>query len=232
VPEGLSISETGKEIKEHAAHGHEGDETHGRDRLIAIAEAILLSIVTIVAAWSGYAAAKWGTEASLNLAKASATRTEANRAFQTSVTGQTADAVLFNAWFGAHITHNVNGERLALRRFRPQYRVAFDAWLKTHPFTNPNAPPGPQAMPQYKPTGAALSKELDREADDYYADGQHAGETGDKYIRTTVILASVLFLVGISSHFHLKGIRVGLVTLEAALLIFAAIQILQLPAPP
>ena len=110
--------------------------------------------------------------------------------------------------------------------------MAFRAWLKTKPFTNPNAPKGPQYMPQYHPTGAAAAKVLDAQANAYYAQGQHAGETGDKYIRVTVILASVLFLVGISSHFPSTGIRIGLVTVGAALLIFAAVEILQLPGPP
>jgi hypothetical protein len=87
-------------------------------------------------------------------------------------------------------------------------------------------------MPQYKPTGAALSRQLDRTADTYYAAGEHAASIGDKYIRVTVILASVLFIVGISSHFPLRGVRYGLVTLGAALLVFAAIQILRLPGPP
>ncbi len=32
--------------------------------------------------------------------------------------------------------------RVAEERFRPQFLVAFDAWLATHPFTNPNAPKG------------------------------------------------------------------------------------------
>jgi hypothetical protein len=48
----------------------------------------------------------------------------------------------------------------------------------------------------------------------------------------TVILASVLFIVGISSHFPLRGVRIGLVVVGAALLIFGAVEILQLPGPP
>ena len=44
-------------------------------------------------------------------------------------------------------------------------------------------------------------------------------------------LASVLFLVGISTHFPLRGVRIGLLALGAALLVFAAVQILQLPFP-
>jgi hypothetical protein len=75
------------------------------------------------------------------------------------------------------------------------------------------------------------SKVLDAQADVHYARGEHAGITGDKYIRVTVILASVLFLVGISSHFPLRGVRIGLVTVGAVLPLFAAVQILQLPGP-
>jgi hypothetical protein len=144
--------------------------------LVSIAEAALLSIVTIVAAWSGYSAAKWGTESSLQLAKASATRTKANRAFQESLTFRAEDATMFNAWFASYIAGNKNDARVAERRFRPEYRVAFEAWIATHPFTNPNAPPGPQAMPQYKPTGEAESKRVDGAADVYYAEGRKAGE--------------------------------------------------------
>jgi len=227
VAEGLSASEVGKEIGEHA-HGH--GAPHGR--AIPIAEALLLSVVAILAAWSGYSAAKWGTESSLKLAKASATRTKANRAFQQSLSLRTADAVTFNAWFGAYISRNRNGARVAAKRFRPQYAVAFRAWMATHPFTNPNAPKGPQQMPQYHPSGAAESVVLDREADSLYAEGEHDAETGDKYIRATVILASVLFLVGISTHFPLRGIRIALILVAAALLLVGVVEILQLPGPP
>ena len=227
MAEGLSASEVGKEIGEHA---HEEGARHGR--AIPIAEALLLSAVAIIAAWSGYSAAKWGTESSLQLAKASATRTKANRAIQESLSLGTADAVTFNAWFGAYISGNKNGARVAAKRFRPEYAVAFRAWLATHPFTNPNAPKGPQQMPQYHPTGAAESIVLDHQADDLYSEGEHAAETGDKYVRATVILASVLFLVGISTHFPLRVVRLGLITVATCLLIFGIFEILQLPGPP
>jgi hypothetical protein len=87
-------------------------------------------------------------------------------------------------------------------------------------------------MPQYHPTGLARSVALNARADDLYAEGRKAGETSDKYVRVTVILASVLFIVGISSHFKLRAARIALVTVGTGLLIFAAIEILQLPRPP
>jgi hypothetical protein len=230
VPEGLSATEAGDKIAEHAKH--EAEHEGGHDKRISIAEAVVLSIVTIVAAWAGYSAAKWGTESSLNLAKASATRVKANRAFQESLTYRVADAVTFNAWYSAHVAHDANDMRVAHKLFLPHYQVAFDAWLATRPFTNPNAPPGPQAMPQFTAPFASLALKLDKQADAYYAQGQEAARTGDHYIRVTVILASVLFLVGISTQFPIRRGRYGLITIGVVLLLFAGEQLLSLPGPP
>jgi hypothetical protein len=229
VPEGLSPTDVGRAIGQHARH------PVGRswqDRALSIGEAVLLSIVTIVAAYSGFSAAEWGTESSLALAQAATTRTKANRAFQESVTFRAFDAASFNAWFTAYIADDEQAMEVAKRRFRPQYRVAFDAWLATDPFNNPDAPAGPQLMPQYVPTGLATSRALDEEADELLAEGEDAARTSDSYIRTTVILASVLFLVGVSTQLPLRAVRYGLLAVGAGLLIFAAVLILLLPAPP
>ena len=64
MPEGLSAAEVGKELGEHEKH----DAAHRQephDRWLSIVEALLLSIVAVLAAYSGYAAAKWGTESSV-----------------------------------------------------------------------------------------------------------------------------------------------------------------------
>ena len=68
MPEGPSAPEVGKAIAEHAKHSGQDDADGHRDRLVSIAEAILLSIVALLAAWSGYAAAKWSTESRVGLA--------------------------------------------------------------------------------------------------------------------------------------------------------------------
>ncbi|HUK96258.1 MAG TPA: hypothetical protein VLV46_01265 [Gaiellaceae bacterium] len=234
MPEGLSATEAGKKIAEHAKHTAEHGGGSRGDKRISIVEAVVLSIVTVVAAWAGYSAAKWGTESSLNLAKASATRVKANRAFQEALTFRVGEAVTFNAWFTAHTAGDKNDLRVARKYidFLPNYRVAFAAWLATKPFVNRTAPPGPEAMPQFRPPGAALARALDAKADAYYAQGQKAARTGDHYVRVTVILASVLFLVGISTQFPIRRVRYGLITVGVVLLVFAGAQILALPGPP
>jgi len=232
MPEGLSPQEVGKEIAEHSKPHDQDDPPAHRDRLLSISEAVLLSIVALMAAWSGYAAAKWSTESRVGLAEASTARSKANRANLQAIELRNFDSSTFEAWFAAYTTHNQQAMALAEHRFRPGFRVAFNAWRATKPETNPNAPRGPTYMPQYRQPGAAQSRMLDRQAEATFAAGELAGERSDKYVRTTVFLASVLFLVGISTRFPLRGGRYVLVSLAAVLLIVSFVQLLQLPGPP
>jgi hypothetical protein len=233
VAEGLSASEVGKEIGEHKKHAAEHAEAEDRrDRLLSVTEALLLSFVAVLAAYSGYAAAKWSTESSVSLAKASAARTKANRAQLEGLQIRTLDSVSFNAWFAAFSSGNSGAEHLAEKRLRVGYRPAFHAWLATDPAHNPNAPPGPSYMPQYVIPQETAAKVDDAQADASFAKGSDAGATGDEYVRDTVFLATVLFLVGISGHFPLRQARYGLIGVGALILVFAVIQVLGLPGPP
>jgi hypothetical protein len=229
MPEGLSAAEVGKQIGEHREHAEKHER---RDRALTVIEALLLSIVAVLAAYSGYAAAKWGTESSLTLATASAARTKANRADLEGIQIRTLDSVSFNAWFSAFTADNANAMRLAEKRLRPGYRPAFHAWLATDPAHNPKSPPGPSYMPQYVVPQEAAARRYDAQADAAFAKGSEAGTTGDKYVRDTVFLATVLFLVGISGHFPLRQARYGLIAVGTLILVFAVVQLLGLPAPP
>jgi hypothetical protein len=235
MAEGLSAAEVGKEIAEHKHHDADGDEKPDaprHDRWISIVEAVLLSCVALLAAYSGYAAAKWGTESSLSLARASALRTKANRGDLEALITRTLDSVSFNAWYSAFVAGNTKAERLAIGRLRPGYRVAFDAWLKTDPARNPHSPPGPAYMPQYVVPYQAAANTDDNQADKAFARGQDAAGTADKYVRDTVFLATVLFLVGISGHFRIRQARYALVGIGVLLLAFSIVQLGGLPPPP
>jgi hypothetical protein len=231
VPEGLSPGEVGKEISEHHRH-QPAKEATGHDRLITIVEAVLLAVVAVLAAYSGFAAAKWSTHASLELAKASAARTEANRADYQGFALRNFDSSTFEAWFSAYVAGNKKAELVAEHRFRPNFHLAFNAWLKTHPFTNPNAPKGPTYMPEYIQPELAQANALDARASDAYSLGEQAGTNADNYVRTTVFLATVLFLVGISGHFKVRAARVGLVSVGGAILAFACVLLILSPRPP
>jgi hypothetical protein len=231
VAEGLSAQEVGKEISGHAGHRDENGH-RGQDRVVSIVEAVLLSIVALLAAWSGYAAAKWSTESRVDLGRASTARAKSSRANLKASEIRNFDSSTFDAWFTAYTARSQQAMTLAKRRFRPGFRVAFDAWRATNPESNPDAPRGPTYMPQYRRPGLQTGKALDRQADEAFAAGASAGERSDKYVRTTVFLASVLFLVGISTRFPLRAGRYALVGLGAVLLIVSLVQLAQLPGPP
>jgi hypothetical protein len=166
------------------------------------------------------------------LAEASAARTNASRADLQAMEVRNFDSGAFEAWFAAYAVGNGQAMKVAEHRFRPEMRAAFDAWRATRPETNPDAPRGPTYMPQYRQPSLAVAKVQDERAVKASDAGAVAGETADKYVRTTVFLASVLFLVGISTHFPIPGVRYGLVGLGAVLLVVSLVQLTQLPGPP
>jgi len=126
VPEGLSPSEVGKEIAEHRKKAEEQEqgpaaEAKGRDRVITIIEALLLAVVAVLAAYSGFAAAKWGTESSLQLAKASAARRPSIRPnssmlrmrssgscdFSFRIVHQSIGPLLASVWLGSTVNSGI-----------------------------------------------------------------------------------------------------------------------------
>jgi hypothetical protein len=236
VPEGgLEATEVGKELAEHARHasaGHGSGDHQRRDRVITIVEATLLAVVAVLAAWSGFASAKWGTESRLKLAKASATRTEASRAHLEAQSDRNFDSSTFEAWLAAYVSKDQTLIDVTARRFRPEFKVAFDAWMRSDPFNNPDAPAGPTYVPEYHLAKDAQGDALDAQADAFYDEGSKAGENADGYVRTTVFLATVLFLAGMSGHFRFHAARIGLLVVAAAILFFSVVQIIVLPRPP
>ena len=232
MAEGLTGGEVANELGEHEDRRQPTGETSRHDRVITIIEGTLLAVVALLAAWSGYAAAKWSTESRLASAQASTARTEANRAATLDAASLEFDSATFNAWFTAYVVGNEAAMNVAMRRFRPQFRVAFDAWLATDPFNNGNAPPGPTYMPQYQRPDQERAATLDAQADAIGARGTDAADRADQYIRITVILATVLFLIGISGHFRVRGVRYGLVSVGIAILVLSVALLVTTPRPP
>ena len=238
MPEGLNPIEAGKKLHEHGetqrdqTEKAEGELDDRHSRIVQIAEAVLLALVTIAAAWAGYSAAQWGTVSRVDIAQSSTLRNLATRDDLTAISLRNFDASTFNAWFTAFTLNSPQKEEIAVRRFRPEFLVAFNAWMATDPLHNPHAPPGPTYMPQYKLPAQTQANSLDNAADAKFSAGNQAAQTGDNYVRITVFLAAVLFLVGIGSSFKLPGIRYALVTFGSVLLILSIVLILRQPGLP
>ena len=87
-------------------------------------------------------------------------------------------------------------------------------------------------MPQYKIPQQAQAAMLTARADAYFSHGEAAAGTADKYVRLTVVLAAVLFLIGIGSRFPILSARYVLLGVASALLVLSIAQLLSLPGPP
>jgi hypothetical protein len=239
MSEGLNPIEVGKKLHEHGEAEHEEtakdrhDEAKDRhSRIVQICEAVLLALVTVTAAWAGYSAARWGTESRVDIAQASSLGNLATRDDLSAISLRNFDASTFNAWFVAFTLNSPQKEAIAVRRFRPEFLVAFNAWMATDPLHNPHAPPGPTYMPEYKQPQQTQADTLDTESVAKFTAGNDAGLTGDNYVRITVFLAAVLFIVGIGSSFKLPGVRYALVAFGSVLLVFSIVLILQQPGLP
>jgi hypothetical protein len=226
VPESSNI--------EIAHRVHEGGEHHAAHRrrheiAIEVGEALLLALVAVATAWSGYQSALWDGESAKLYGTSSRIRIEATQNTTRAGQEQLYDATTFNFWLQAKLTGKAQLARDYEKRFRVEYRPAFRAWLATDPFVNPRSPPGPILMPQYHNALLESGAELNTRASDVFEKGAHARETGDKYVRTTVLLATVLFLIAISQRFGLFRLRVGLLAVGLVLLAIALTSIATYP---
>jgi hypothetical protein len=201
---------------------HEGGEHRAHHRrhevAIEIGEAFLLALVAIATAWSGYQSARWDGRSAKLYGESSRIRINATQNTTRGGQEQLYDATTFNFWLQARLTDKAALARDYEKRFRLEYRPAFRAWLATDPFVNPRAPPGPIFMPQYHNTLVERGAERDTRASEVFERGAEARETGEKYVRTTVLLATVLFLIALSQRFALVRLRVGLLCVALVLL--------------
>lgn len=222
--------ELNREIAEALVASESARATETRwKQTVEIIEAALLAIVAVATAWSGYQAARWdGRQAEL-YGTSSTMRNEADQALTLGGQQRLLDVTTFNTWIEARNEGRDDLAALYERRFSPEFKVAFDAWIALDPFSNPDAPPGPGFMPEYEnhllDEGARLNDASDRTFDE----GTDSRHRADDYIRTTVVLATVLFLLALSQRFLIRRVRIAVVVLAAGLMIYGLVTIAAFP---
>ena len=161
--------------------------------------------------------------------QASSTRFEANAASTFGGQQLIANASIFTAWLEAHDAGDRPLENQLERRFTPEYAKAFQEWLTTDPFSDPDAPPGPAAMPSYANPGLGKAAQLNAQASGDFATGTEARETANKYARDTVLLATVIFFVVTAQRFTRHGIHLAANGIALALLLYTLLTLVALP---
>jgi hypothetical protein len=226
VPEGLSAGEVAHTMGHK--HGHQ-QPVDRRTEVIEILEAIVLAIVAVATAWSGYQTARWDSKQAFLYGTSSSARFAGDRQATRGGQEQLYDAGTFGSWLAATATGNVKAAALFERRFRPEFRPAFRAWLKTDPFHNPKAPPGPLVMPQYHNASLIASAASATKAAAAFEEGTKAREHGDDYLRNTVLLATVLFLTALAGRFKTHAVRASLLGVSAVILVICLYYVVTYP---
>jgi len=206
--------------------GHAGT---GRDRVLEILAIFLLSAAAIGTAWSGYQAARWSGREAHNFALADRSHAKSTRAVIRAGEARVEDLADFERWLDLETTGDQTVANLHAANFRGELRTAFDAWLAQDPLNNPNAIPTPLKVPQYHQADADRAAQLEADADHLLEDGTTARDRSDEYVLTTVFFASVLFFAGISLRISSERLRIGILALGVAFLVYGVVHIILLP---
>src|ERR1700761_7050637 len=207
--------EIAKHLSEHEAAG----ESPGQ-AILEIVEALVLAIVAIATAWSGYQAALWTGHQSELYGEASKLRVQAEGASAAANQERLYNASTVVEWLKAEAQGQKKLSDIFEKRILPEFRPAFEAWKKTDPLNNADAPAGPQLMVEYRSSKTDEAARLSNQATEVFEQGTHGREIADQYVRATVTLATVLLLIAISQRFRTRGVRVALLMIAALLLCF------------
>ncbi len=160
---------------------------------------VILSLATLASAWSGYEAARWGSEQAEETRSATALGFAATRLSQSAERQRSVDVLIFGTWIEATLTGNVLLATEVEERFRPEFVPAFEAWIA-------DSPPGdlPDGSPFDRPEyDLESTQQVEDTLSNSVAATQRAdvaSQIGDNFVLTTVLYASVLFLAGVSTN--------------------------------
>ena len=225
LPEDNANREVASDLVERPAPA----EAPRRIQIAEIVEAVVLAVVAVATAFSGFQAAKWDAASSRDYASSTHLRVQAEEAQLASNQKLNYDSDLLGDWLLLNSLGDARKAALLTRRFTPPYAVAFRAWLKTDPLHDPRAPTGPEDMPQFKDPLAARGAVLDARADAVYETAVSDRETSDRFVRLTVILAGVLFLIAIGQRFSIRRVRVAVLVVAGVFLTYALVLLFTYP---
>ena len=104
-----------------------GDRSQARFEVIEIIEALILALVAVATAWSGYQAAQWAGKRAELYATANRVRVTAEGLATLAGQERIYDSDTFGSWLAAKLDGKPEAVEFFERRFRDEYRTAFAA---------------------------------------------------------------------------------------------------------
>jgi hypothetical protein len=198
-------------------------------RVLEIGSAVLLSVATLATAWSGYQASRWNGEASKATARANASRVESTRASGLANRNAQVDIALFTQWVDAYARQETMLADFYRKRFRAEFKPAFEAWVATRPLRNPQAPLSPFAMPQYVLAAETEADALETAAGASAAEARGNIQRAQNYVLAVTLFAASLFFAGISTKLTRPGPRAAVLGLGFLVFVATLVWVASLP---
>jgi hypothetical protein len=193
----------------------ETDGTSRPERHFEIVATVLLALTALATAWSGYQASLWDGIQSSNYSQASALRTRASQKLTEANQFRLGDLSVFENYIDARVAGDAPLADFYRQRFRDEFEPAYEAWIALDPFSNPDAPPSPLAMPEYQLSDDQEASDLAARAEAKFNEGEDANRHSDTYTATTLFFAASLFFAAISERFSYRRARASLLGLAA-----------------
>jgi hypothetical protein len=198
-------------------------------RSFELAATVLLAVAAVATAWAAYQSARWHGEQARAQSVSVAARVESTRTANVANRQAQIDVALFTQWVDAYARDETELADFYRRRFRPEFRPAFDAWVETRPRMNRSAPLSPFAMPQYKLGATAQADRLEAQAGGASEQVGDFIQRADNYSLTVVLFAASLFFAGISTRLHSPTTRRVVLGLGYAVFLGSLIWIATFP---
>jgi hypothetical protein len=206
------------------------DARQGRlDRRLELAATLLLAVAAVATAWAAYQSARWHSEQAKGQSASIAARVESTRTADVANRQAQIDVALFTQWVDAYARDETELSDFYRKRFRAEFRPAFEAWVDTRPRTNPAAPLSPFAMPQYKLAATAQANRLEAQAGAASEDVGRFIQRADNYSLAVVLFAASLFFAGISTRLRSTTARMVVIGLGYTLFLGSVIWIATFP---
>lgn len=188
-----------------------------RRNRVELLATLLLALAAVATAWSTYQGARWRGEQAVQTSKATAAHIESSEVSTRAGQLTQIDVATFTQWVDATVAGNSELAGFYERRFRDEFRPAFDAWLATQPLTDPDAPLTPFAMPDYKLAEADRASRVNREAGEHADAAGAANRNADEYLLAVVMFATALFFAALSGKLRTRVAREVLLSLGAVM---------------
>jgi hypothetical protein len=206
-----------------------GPELKERKDWAEITCAMVLALATTASAWCVYQSSLWSGVQTFRLAEANDAGRLSAKSAVAGLQIRAFDGTMYLHYLEARAQGHKDLEALLSERFRPEMKVAMEAWLRTNPLISRKAPLHPFMMSEYKLSEEDEAIRQSTLQQERLKSAQTANRTSDSYVLLTVMFASVLFFGGIAGTVRLSWLRQALGALAVTLFTVTFTYLMTMP---